>query len=88
VKRNKIVNLARAALFLAGAVSLAACGRTTQDRALSGAGAGAATGAGIGALAGGLGAVPGALIGAAVGGGIGAATDEETLNLGRPLWRR
>ncbi|WP_119458757.1 hypothetical protein [Rhodospirillaceae bacterium SYSU D60014] len=88
MKENKLVNLVRATLFLVGAVSLAACGSTTQDRALSGAGAGAATGAGIGALAGGLGVIPGALIGGAVGGGVGAATDQETLNLGRPLWRR
>lgn len=88
MKRVKAANLVRTVLFSVGALSLAACGNTMQDRALSGAGAGAATGAGIGVLAGGLGVIPGALIGAAVGGGIGAATDEETLNLGRPLWRR
>ncbi len=58
---------------------LAACGSSTGDRTVSGAGIGAATGAGIGAIFGGVGAVPGALIGAGVGGA--------DVNLGRPIWR-
>lgn len=83
-----IARVVRVAALCLAVSFLGACGTTTEDRALSGAGAGAATGAGIGLLAGGIGAVPGALIGAAAGGGTGAATDAEDFNLGTPLWRR
>jgi uncharacterized membrane protein len=63
----------------------AACGNTTSDRALSGGG----IGAGVGALGGFLVGAPleGALIGGAVGAGAGALTDENKINLGRPIWR-
>ena len=57
---------------------LAACGDTTEDRAVSGAGIGAATGAVIGAA---TGAGPGAV---AV---IGPVTDSSQVNLGKPVWR-
>lgn len=71
-------------LILAG--GLAACGQTTGDRALSGAGLGAAAGAGVGALTGS--SVAGsAALGAVAGGATGALTSPNTVNLGRPAWR-
>lgn len=67
------------------ALALGACGTTTTDRAVSGAGIGAGVGA-VGGLL--LGApVEGALIGAAVGGGTGALTDTSQVNLGKPAWK-
>ncbi len=65
---------------------LAACGQTTGDRALSGAGIGAGVGALGSAVAGGSGTT-GALIGAGVGAAAGALTDERDVNLGKPVWR-
>lgn len=64
---------------------LSACGSTTGDRAVSGAGIGAAAGAVGGALLG----VPlaGAAIGAAAGGTIGAATTPSQVDLGQPVWK-
>jgi osmotically inducible lipoprotein OsmB len=74
-----------AAVLLASVCVLGACGRSTGDRALSGAG----IGAGVGALGGFLGGAPleGALIGGAVGAGTGALTTRNQVNLGRPIWR-
>ena len=66
--------------------TLTACGTTTSDRALSGAGLGAAAGAATGALVGGN-PVTGAAIGAAAGGIGGAATRSDQVNLGKPVWR-
>ena len=65
---------------------LTACGDTTEDRAVSGAGIGAAGGAVVGAVTG-IGPVGGALLGAAVGGAAGALTDSSQVNLGKPAWR-
>jgi len=65
---------------------LAACGDTTEDRAVSGAGIGAASGAIIGAVTG-IGPGAGALIGGAVGATAGAVTDSSQVNLGKPVWR-
>jgi peptidoglycan hydrolase-like protein with peptidoglycan-binding domain len=65
---------------------LSACGNTTEDRALSGAGIGAASGAVIGAVTP-IGPLGGALIGGAVGGAAGALTDSSQVNLGKPVWR-
>ena len=65
---------------------LAACGETTEDRALTGAGIGAAGGAIIGAVTG-IGPVGGALIGGAVGATAGAVTDSSQVNLGKPVYR-
>ncbi len=73
------------ALLFAGSLALSACGSSTGDRAASGAGIGAATGAVIGAVTG-LSIVEGVIIGAAAGGILGAVTDEETINLGDPVW--
>lgn len=65
---------------------LAACGQSTGDRALSGAGIGAAGGAAVGALTG-TSALGGAAIGGAAGAATGALTSPSTVNLGRPAWR-
>lgn len=73
-------------LLVALAGGLAACGQSTGDRALSGAGLGAAAGAGVGALTG-TSVVGGAALGAAAGGATGALTSPNTVNLGRPAWR-
>lgn len=75
-------------LLLAGAaLALGACGTSTGDRTVSGAGVGAGTGAAVGAIFGGIGAIPGALIGAGAGAATGAFTNEERINLGEPVWR-
>lgn len=65
---------------------LSACGETTGDRALSGAGIGAGIGAVGGAVTGGNMAT-GALVGGAVGAAAGGLTDKDDVNLGKPLWR-
>jgi osmotically inducible lipoprotein OsmB len=64
--------------------ALAACGNTTGERGLSGAGIGAAGGAIGGALVGAP--AVGAAIGGASGAAIGAFTDENDLDLGEPIW--
>jgi hypothetical protein len=68
------------------AVSLAGCGYSPGDRALSGGMIGAGGGAAIAAIAGGN-----PLLGAAIGGGAGALggalTSGNQINLGRPIWR-
>jgi len=66
-------------------LALSACGHSTGDRALSGAG----IGAGVGLVGGALVGAPleGAVIGGAVGAGTGALTSSDQINLGRPIWR-
>jgi len=66
-------------------LALGACGTSTSDRAISGGG----IGAGAGAIGGWLVGAPvaGALIGGAVGAGAGALTNENQINLGKPVWR-
>jgi osmotically inducible lipoprotein OsmB len=66
-------------------LTLSACGNTTGDRALSGAGIGAGVGVVGGALVGAP--VEGALIGGAVGAGTGALTSSNQINLGKPIWK-
>ena len=73
------------AVLLAAAMILSACGSSTGDRTASGAGIGAAGGAVLGAVTG-LSVVEGVLIGAAAGGVIGAVTDEDDIDLGKPVW--
>jgi hypothetical protein len=70
----------------AASLSLAACGETTGDRALSGAGIGAGAGA-IGAAALGANPVSGAALGGLVGAGTGALTHPRDIDLGEPWWR-
>ena len=78
----------RSAIVLAVTLTfLSACGSSTGDRAASGAGIGAAAGAVVGAVTG-LSVVEGAVIGAAAGGILGAVTDEDTINLGDPIWAK
>jgi hypothetical protein len=57
---------------------LSACGTTTADRGLSGAG----IGAGIGVIGG----PPGMVVGGAVGAAVGMVTKPSTINLGEPAW--
>jgi osmotically inducible lipoprotein OsmB len=69
------------------ALLVAACGTTTTDRALSGAGIGAAGGAAAGAVTGGS-PTTGAILGGAGGAAAGILTDEDDIDLGEPIWRR
>ena len=64
---------------------LSACGHSTGDCALSGAGIGAAGGALAGALVGAP--LTGAVIGGAAGAATGALTSPSQVDLGRPIWR-
>jgi uncharacterized membrane protein len=64
---------------------LSACGTSTQDRALSGGAMGAAAG-GVGGLLFDH-PVAGALVGGAAGAAAGALTDEDQIDLGKPIWR-
>ena len=73
-----------AVAVVAATIGLAACGSSTEDRALSGAGIGAAGGSVVGAITGDP--LSGALIGGAAGAAGGALTDEEDIDLGEPLW--
>ena len=74
-------------LLLSGALcTLAACGTSTSDRALSGGAIGAAGGAAAGSL---LGApLGGALLGGAAGAATGAFTSPNQIDLGKPAWQR
>ncbi len=74
-----------AALVFGLGLFVTACGSSTGDRTLSGAGIGAAAGTIIGAVTG-LSLLEGALIGAAAGGLTGALTTEDAINLGDPIW--
>ncbi|WFF42203.1 hypothetical protein EVC62_12200 [Salinicola endophyticus] len=67
--------------MMATALLLSACGTTTGERAVSGAGVGAAVGAGAAAATGGD-VSDGAVIGGGVGAATGAATDSNDINLG------
>ena len=72
-------------LAAAFAVTLAACGTTPGDRAVSGGLLGAGAGAAIGSLSGNAGT--GALIGGIGGAALGAVTDPCTLSFGDPVWK-
>jgi hypothetical protein len=66
-------------------LGLAACGSSTSDRALSGAGIGAGVGAAGAAVTGGS-ILGGAALGGAAGAATGALTDEDDIDLGDPVW--
>jgi hypothetical protein len=66
-------------------LGLAACGESTGDRAMSGAGLGASVGLLGGALAGSP--LTGALLGGVLGAGAGILTSPGQVDLGRPAWR-
>lgn len=68
------------------ALLLSACGTTGSDRAISGGGIGAGAGAAVGAVTG-MGVGTGALIGGAAGAAVGGLTNEDDINLGKPIWR-
>ncbi|HEY3918743.1 MAG TPA: hypothetical protein VGL83_13175 [Stellaceae bacterium] len=72
-------------LVFGAALLLSACGQTTTDRALTGAGIGAAGGALLGSVVGAP--MIGALAGGAVGATAGAATDPSQIYLGQPVWK-
>jgi hypothetical protein len=72
------------AVALAASLGLAACGSSTQDRALSGGALGAAAGGALGAVAGEP--LGGALLGGAAGAATGALTDQDDIDLGKPIW--
>ncbi|WP_118137149.1 hypothetical protein [Oceanicella sp. SM1341] len=74
------------ALLAASAFGLAACGSGSGDRAVSGAGIGALVGGAGSAITGGS-VATGAAVGAGAGAVAGAVTDEDDVNLGKPLWR-
>lgn len=74
-----------AVVSLLSLLALGACGYSTGDRAVSGAGIGAGAGLVGGYLVGAP--LEGALIGGAVGAGTGALTSPSQINLGRPIWR-
>ena len=67
-------------------ISVAACGTTSGDRMVSGAGIGAGAGAVLGAVTG-MGPGTGAAIGAAAGAATGGLTKKKQVNLGKPIWR-
>src|SRR5581483_7361787 len=73
-------------LALAASLSLAACGTTPPERAVSGGLLGAGTGAAIGAIAGNAG--KGALFGGLAGALIGAVTSPGMIDLGPAPWHR
>ena len=75
--RKTLLVLSTAALL---PLTLAACGETTGERALSGAGIGAGIGAAGAALTGGS-LLGGAAIGGAAGAATGALTDEDDIDL-------
>jgi osmotically inducible lipoprotein OsmB len=76
----------RPALVILGlGMLLAACGSSTTDRALSGAGIGAAAGGAAGAATGGS-VLGGAALGGAGGAAAGGLTDEDDIDLGDPVW--
>lgn len=68
------------ALALVACLSLAACGSSKTDRALSGGGIGAGIGA-VGAAVTGGSVATGAVIGGAAGAATGAMTDEDDIDL-------
>jgi len=76
----------RLVVLTTAALLLAACGTSTQDRALSGGGIGAGAGALGGMLVGHP--VEGALLGGAAGAAGGALTKSSDIDLGKPVWNR
>lgn len=85
--RNDRTNYTYTAMTCLFLLTLAACGQSQSDRAISGAGLGAGAGAVGGALLGGD-ALTGAVIGGAAGAAAGALTDEDDIDLGKPFWRK
>ncbi len=78
--------MTRAAMLVAVAIGLSACGTSEPDRTQGGAAGGAATGAAVGLVGGPVGVVLGAVIGGGAGALTGASTAPDDLNLGAPPW--
>lgn len=74
-----------ALIAAASLLTLAACGQTQGERALSGGAIGAGAGAATGAIVGGS-VLGGALLGGAAGAAAGALTDADDIDLGDPVW--
>ena len=68
------------------AALLAGCGSTDKDRAISGGGIGVGLGTATGLLIGGP--LGGFVLGGAVGVATGLVTDQETIDLGQPIWAK
>lgn len=81
------MNKSFAVLAIVSMVSLSACGDSTLDRSISGAGIGAGIGTVGGLVAGGA-LWPGVLVGAGVGVATGILTDTSQINLGTPTWKK
>ena len=79
--RRALIGIAIASIVMSG------CGTTPTDRGASGAGLGAAAGATLGAITG-VGIVHSAVIGALAGGLTGAVTNNNQINLGKPIWKQ
>lgn len=79
------MKIGRIAVFTLALAMLAACGKSTGDRALSGAGIGAGIGAAGAAVTGGS-LLGGAILGGAAGAATGALTDKDDVDLGDPWW--
>jgi osmotically inducible lipoprotein OsmB len=79
------MTIGRMTVLALALVMLAACGRSTGDRALSGAGIGAGLGAAGAAVTGGS-PLGGAILGGAAGAATGALTDKDDIDLGKPWW--
>lgn len=69
------------------ALMVAGCGESRLDRGLSGAAIGAGVGGATGAVTG-TSTLGGAVLGGAAGAATGILTDEDDIDLGRPIWRR
>jgi hypothetical protein len=81
VEKGNFMKKASSLLILSSLLMTAACGDTTGERAVSGAGIGAGAGAVAGVLTGG--SIGGAaLLGGAAGAATGALTDKSQINLG------
>jgi osmotically inducible lipoprotein OsmB len=80
------MNLVKVTMIIAIITTLAACGESRGDRAISGGAIGAGVGA-AGAAVLNQDPITGALIGGAVGAGAGALTKEKDVNLGKPIWK-
>ena len=74
-------------ILTALALGLSACGGRPLDRGLSGGAIGAGLGAATSAATGGD-LTSGAILGGAAGAAAGVLTDRDSIDLGRPLWRR
>jgi osmotically inducible lipoprotein OsmB len=78
----------RNTLVIAGlSMLLVACGDSKLDRGLSGAAIGAGAGGAAGAVTG-TSTLGGAVLGGADGAATGVLTDEDDIDLGKPVWRR